>query len=163
MLFKGGNCLDIQIATDPNADPKRDKPAPGDLRVLVTRRRGTPVAVVYRPKVAGFRGEPVIFTSPTGKEAFDAIEVWEKVGLDYAKTETGFIAVVSLPLARLGLAPKPGTALRMDVGYLFGNETGNATAARAYWSNHSFSAGVTQDVPNEARLEPQHWGAATVE
>jgi len=163
MLFKGGNCLDIQIATDPTADPKRDKPAPGDLRVLVTRRQGAPVAVVYRPKIAGFKGEPIVFTSPTGKEAFDAIEVWEKVGLDYAKTETGFSAVVTLPLARLGLSPKPGTALRMDVGYLFGNETGNATAVRAYWTNHSFSSGVTQDVPNEARLEPQHWGSATVE
>jgi hypothetical protein len=51
----------------------------------------------------------------------------------------------------------------MDVGYLFGNQTGNTTATRAYWSNKSFAAGVTQDVPHEARLEPAQWGNATVE
>ena len=38
---------------------------------------------------------------------------------------------------------------QLDVGYLFGNATGNATALRAYWSNKSFTAGVTQDVPHE--------------
>jgi hypothetical protein len=47
--------------------------------------------------------------------------------------------------------------------YIFGNQTGNATATRAYWSNRSFAAGVTQDVPHEARLEPDQWGSATVE
>ncbi len=172
ILFKGGNLIDLQIATDPAADPKRVTPAPGDVRVLVSRRAGPstgsgtgvkPVALVYRPKVAGFAGEALVFTSPTGKESFDKIEVWEDVKLEYEKTETGFNAVVTLPLAKLGLTPKPGTTLRLDVGYIFGNETGNTTATRAYWSNHSFSSGVTQDVPNEARLEPAQWGNATVE
>ena len=71
--------------------------------------------------------------------------------------------MVTLPLARLGLTPKPGTVMKMDVGYIFGNTTGNVTATRAYWSNHSFSSGVTQDVPNESRLEPKEWGTVTVE
>ncbi len=163
MLFKGGNLLDIQLATDANADPKRDKPAPGDLRVLVSRRDGKPVAVVYRTKLAKPEGEPVVFTSPTGTESIDRIEVWDDVKLKYEKTDAGFQAAVSLPLAKLGLVPKPGTTQRMDVGYIFGNETGNTTATRVYWSNHSFSSGVTQDVPNEARLEPAQWGSATVE
>ncbi len=34
---------------------------------------------------------------------------------------------------------------------------------QAYWSNNSFSANMTNDVPNESRLEPQHWGRGTVE
>mgnify|MGYP001619255113 CR=1 FL=1 len=169
--FKGGNCMDIQIATDPNADAKRDKPAPGDVRLLVTRREGPPtgsgqgkaVAVVYRPKVAGFKGEPTVFTSPTGKESFDQIEVWTDVKLDYEKVDGGFNAVVALPLAKLGLTPKPGTIQKMDVGYIFGNETGNITSKRAYWANRSFSSQVTQDIPNESRLEPAQWGGATVE
>jgi hypothetical protein len=163
MPFKGGNCIDLQIATDPNADPKRDTPAPGDVRLLVTRRESKPFAVVYRPKVEGFKGQPIVFTSPTGSESFDRIEVWDDVKLDYEKTEGGFTAVVSLPLARLGLTPRPGTVQRMDVGYIFGNETGNTTATRAYWSNRSFSSGVTQDIPNESRLEPARWGQASVE
>jgi hypothetical protein len=163
MIFKGGNLLDLQVATDPAADPKREKPAPGDLRVLVSRRDGNPVAVVYRPKVDGFTGQPATFTSPTGKEVFDSIEVWDNVKLDYEKTATGFNATVTIPLAKLGLTPKPGTTLKMDVGYIFGNETGNTTATRAYWSNHSFSSKVTQDVPSESRLEPKEWGEAVVE
>jgi hypothetical protein len=163
MLFKGGNLLDIQLATDPAADPQRQKPASGDLRVLVTRRGGKPLAVVYRPKEAGFRGQPTVFTSPTGRESIDRIEFWDDLKLQYEKTAGGFQAVVCLPLARLGLALTPGTVERMDVGYIFGNPTGNTTALRAYWSNKSFTAGVTQDVPHEARLEPAQWGNATVE
>ncbi len=163
LVFKGGNLLDIQLACNPEADPERKTPAPGDIRVLVSRRQGKPFAVAYRPKVAGFRGQPTVFTSPTGKESFDRIEFWEDVKLDYQKTPTGFIAVVSLPLAKLGLTPKPGTLQKMDLGYIFGNQTGNTTATRSYWSNNSFSSRVTQDVPNEARLEPARWGSATVE
>lgn len=163
ILFKGGNLLDVQLGTDPAADPKREKPVPGDVRVLVTQRAGKPFAAVYRPKVAGATGDPLVFSSPTGRETFDRIEFWEDLKLDYEKTETGFNAVVHLPLAKLGLTPKPGTIQRLDVGYIFGNVTGNTTATRAYWSNHSFSSGVTQDVPNEMRLEPNQWGNATVE
>ena len=51
----------------------------------------------------------------------------------------------------------------MDVGYIFGNATGNDASLRAYWSNTGFSAGVLHDVPNESRLEPKEWGTATVE
>jgi hypothetical protein len=163
MLFKGGNLLDVQLATGAAADPQRQKPVPGDIRVLVTRRDGRARAVVYRPKLAGFQGQPTVFTSPTGQESIDQIEFWDDIKLEYEKTDTGFNAVVYLPLARLGLKPVPGTLQKMDVGYIFGNQTGNTTATRAYWSNHSFSSGVTQDVPNEARLEPAQWGSATVE
>jgi sugar lactone lactonase YvrE len=162
-IFKGGNCLDLQLATDAAADPKRTTPAPGDIRVLITVRGGKPLAVVYRPKVAGFTGTPTVFTSPTGKESFDAIEVWNDVNVKVEKSATGYTAVVTLPLERLGWTSKPGSTVKMDVGYLFGNETGNLVLARKYWTNSSFSSGVTNDVPNESRLEPAHWGTATIE
>jgi len=163
MLFKGGNAIDLQLATDPKADPKRDKPAPGDVRVLITRRAGKPIAVVYRHKVAGFQGQPTVFTSPTGQESIDQIEVWDDIALTCEKTEIGFTAVATVPLAKLGWKPVPGTTVKMDVGYLFGNQTGNATSVRAYWTNHSFASGVTADVPHESRIEPNQWGLATVE
>ena len=113
--------------------------------------------------MAGFTGEPIVFTSPTGKESFDRIEVWDDVKLTIEPADGGFNAVVALPLAKLGLQPVPGATMRMDLGYIFGNETGNITAVRAYWSNHSFSAGVTQDVPHWSRLEPAEWGTVGVE
>jgi hypothetical protein len=163
ILFKGGNLLDIQLATDPKADATRTRPAPGDVRLLVTRQQGKAVAVVYRPKVKGFAGQPVVLKSPTGQEAFDAIEVSDKVRLDYRKTPAGFSAVVTIPLAVVGWTPQPSSAVRLDVGYLFGNATGNQCAQRAYWANTGPTAAIIGDVPSESRLEPQQWGTATVE
>ena len=162
-IFKGGNLLDVQIATDPAADPKRKTPAPGDVRVLVTRQKEKPVAVVFRPKLKAFAGEPIVLTSPTGKESFDSIEISPAIGLEYSKTANGFKAVVTVPLDLLGWAPKPGDDVRMDLGYIFGNATGSQAAARAYWANNGFAANVTNDVPNESRLEPAEWGMASVE
>jgi hypothetical protein len=46
---------------------------------------------------------------------------------------------------------------------IFGNAAGTQAALRAYWTNNSFSANVTNDIPNESRLEPAEWGTATVE
>ncbi len=172
LLFKGGNCLDIQLATDPGADPQRKMPAPGDMRLLVTRQAGPstgsgtgvkPFAVLYRTKVKEFKGEPIVLVSPTGKEAFDAITVVENIGLDYHKTGDGFTVVVTIPLELVGLKLAKDQNIKMDLGYIYGNATGNGGAARSYLFNNSFSANVVNDVPNESRLEPAQWGAAEVE
>jgi len=162
-IFKGGNLLDIQFATDPSADPSRKTPAPGDVRLLVTRRDGKPYAVVFRPKVKGFSGTPTVLTSPTGKESFDAIEVSDAVQLDYRKSAVGFAATVTVPFAVLGWTPLPGSQVRLDLGYIFGNTTGTKATGRLYWTNNGFAAGVLNDIPTESRLEPKEWGTATVE
>lgn len=166
LVFKGGNCLDIQFATDPSADPKRKTPAPGDVRILITRQAtasNTVLAMVYRPKVKGFTGQPIVMTSPTGKEPFDQIERSDAVTLEYRKENASFKATVTVPLALLGWTPRPAGTVRMDLGYIFGNANGSQAAARAYWSNNGFSANVVNDVPNESRLEPSEWGEAGVE
>lgn len=170
ILFKGGNCLDIQIATDPKADPARKTPAPGDVRLLITmqQRPGesqpSPYAVLYRPKVKGFTGQPIVLSSPTGTEPFDEIRVIKDLELTLSKSVSGFVAEVAVPLTLLGLEePKAGDTLRMDLGYLYGTTTGSSIAARSYLFNRSFSAGVIDDVPNESRLEPAQWGKAAVE
>jgi hypothetical protein len=169
LLFKGGNCLDIQLATDPNADPQRKTPAPGDVRLLITHqmdadgRTAKPFAVLYRPRVENFTGDPIVLVSPTGRESFDTITVADNIVLEYRQTGTGFDAVVSIPLDLIGLTLDRGTKMKMDVGYIFGNSTGTSVAARAYWSNNSFTANVTRDVPHESRLEPAEWGTAVVE
>ncbi len=163
IMFRGGNCLDIQIATDQNADPKRTKPAPGDLRMLVTRRNRRTFAVLFRPRIAGFEGERQVLTSPTGEEAFDDIDVVEGFKLDYAGTDAGFTATVTIPHSLTGLKLKTDGKLRMDLGYIFGNADGTRSNIRAYLFNNSFSANVIDDIPNESRLEPAEWGEATVE
>jgi hypothetical protein len=168
LLFKAGNCLDIQIAADSSADPARKTPAPGDVRLLVTRQPGADgkkpatYAVLFRPKVKGFSGEPIVLTSPTGKESFDEINIVQGVDLKYTKTPSGFTAVVTIPLELLGVTLKAGTPVRMDLGYIFGNEVGTSAMARAYLKNRSFSANVLKDVPNESRLEPAEWDEVQV-
>ena len=162
-IFKGGNLLDIQLATSPDADATRTIPAPGDVRVLISRRDGHPFAVIYRPKVRNFNGKPVVLSSPTGTESFDAIETSGKIGLDYAPRDGGFTATATIPLGALGWAPHPGSTVRLDVGYVFGNETGVKATGRAYWKNTGFAAGVLNDIPNESRLTPGEWGEMEVE
>jgi hypothetical protein len=55
LLFKGGNCLDVQL------ENSRGEP----VRLLVTRYHGQPFAAVYFPKVQGFQGKPIVFNSTT--------------------------------------------------------------------------------------------------
>ncbi len=163
LVFRGGNCLDLQIATDPNADPERKTPAPGDLRLLVTRQAGKPFAMLYRPRLAGFDGQRIVLESPTGSEPFDAISRDPRVGLEYQQAKGSFTAVLTVPLALLGWQPQSGQSVKIDLGYIFGNATGTRAAIRGYWNNNSFSANVVDDIPNESRLEPAQWGEATVE
>jgi hypothetical protein len=163
IIFKGGNLLDIQLAADPQADPKRTAPAPGDVRILITRQKGKPFAVVYRPKVKSPAGEPIVLSSPTGKESFDQIQAIETLEMQYQKRPGGFRVTAVLPLELLGWKPTPGATVRIDLGYLFGNATGSQCGQRAYWSNTSPTSGIIGDIPSESRLEPAQWGSATVE
>ena len=153
-LFKTGGCLDLMLGTDPGADPKRTGPAPGDLRLLVTRVDGATRALVYRQKVA--RPDPsrrVPFSSPSRTIPFDRVDdvsaLVELAGDDRGRFEA------SIPLRALGLAPpKPGLRLRADIGVLRGAD--GQTVARHYWSNKSTA--ITSDVPSEAELVPGLWG-----
>jgi hypothetical protein len=154
LLFKGGNCLDVQLENS-LGEP---------VRVLVTQYRGKPFATVYFPKVKDFKGEPTVFNSPTGKESFDEIRFLENVALTVEKTDKGLRARVAIPLEALRLKLEPGQKIKMDLGYIFGNAQGVGKAVRrAYLNNNSFSANVIDDIPNEARLEPREWGEAVVE
>ena len=79
-------------------------------------------------------------------------------------TASGFTAVVTVPRDLIGWTrAEPGRLVRMDVGYLFGNTTGNRCAQRAYWSNNSPTSNIIDDIPSESRLEPDRWGNALLE
>lgn len=164
LIFKSGNLIDVQLATNPSADADREKPAPGDIRLLISRSKdGSPTAVLYRPKVEGFDGEPIVLRSPTGTEPFDRIREIDKVEIEYEQTDTGFSATVTVPLTELKWNPVAGQTIRADLGYIFGNTTGTNVSARSYWRNNGFSANVIDDVPHESRLQPHEWGLAVVE
>jgi hypothetical protein len=151
------------MATDPMADAKRKTPAPGDLRIIISRQAGKTVAVIYRPKIKSFTGTPVVLSSPTGKESFDAIEICDKISCNYKPKNGGFEAFVTIPLETIGWVPQPSTQVKIDFGYIFGNATGTQASLRAYWTNNSSTSNILKDVPSECRLEPAEWGIARVE
>ncbi len=162
LLFKGGNCLDVELQTDPSADPARKTAGRGDVRLIITRQNGKPICMAYFKEVAGSTEPPVTLTSPTGSEVFAKI-VRIPVEMDYQAEPGGFTALVKVPLQALGLTLKPAGTQRLDVGYRFGNATGSQVAQRAYWSNTSALSNIIYDVPSELRMEPANWGTVVVE
>lgn len=161
LLFKGGGALDLQLGTDPTADPRREKPVAGDLRLLVARVGGQTKAMLYRQVVPGTK-EPEPFISPVKRVTIDRIEdvsaeVQVAVSPFCPAPNTYADEVVyecSVPLATLGLKPAPGMKLLGDLGVLRGN--GIETAARVYWSNKTTT--FVCDIPGEVELNPSLWG-----
>jgi len=148
--FKTGGALDLMIGANPLADAKRSSPVEGDLRLLVTIVKNKPLALVYRAVVPGTR-EPVPFSSPWRTITIDRVDnVSDQVQLAGEDGNFEF----SIPLAVLGLKPRPGQTIKGDVGVLRGD--GFQTLHRVYWSNKA--TGLTSDVPSEAMLTPQLWG-----
>lgn len=153
LLFKRGGAVDLMIAADPGANPRRRDPVAGDQRLLASLQDGIPTAVLYRSVVPGTRPEErVPFESPVGRVEFDRVEVVsERIRL----AQRGGDIELAVPLDLLGVPPlKAGMQLQGDIGLLRG--TGAMTTQRLYWSNLDTS--ICSDVPSEARLMPWNWG-----
>jgi hypothetical protein len=148
-----GGCLDLQLGTDPAADPARKKPVAGDLRLLVTRVNRKTVAMLYRALVPGTKeADQVAFASPVSTIWFDKVED-VSAQVELAGNKDGDYEI-SVPLAVLGLRPREGMRLRGDIGILRGQK--GQTQARVLWANKA--TGITADIPSEAALEPALWG-----
>jgi hypothetical protein len=151
-VFKSGGALDVMLGTNLNAPRERSRPAPGDLRLLVTRLDGKTTAVLFRAVASEApKEEAVLFESPIGKAAFDQVRVIsEHVQLAQAQGNYEF----SVPLKVLGLKPARGKEILADVGVLRGKE--GRTVQRVHWNNTDTV--LVSDIPSEARLQPARWG-----
>lgn len=178
MLFKTGDSVDLQLGLDPAAPANRAEPAPGDVRVLMTRTKDGPAIIIYRYRLATSVQQPeakadpppkhaadsVIFGSPMGRVVVDRVERLDDVKPGIEMTDDGYTFAVSLPwktLAGRELTPKPGSVLSGDAGVLFSDPDGGVTVERIYWSNRSTS--TVADVPTEIRLTPAAWGEMLLE
>jgi len=178
-LFKGGNCLDIQIGVQESRSSGVQNDEIYPMRLLVTRQNDKTKAMLYiktmpQKQEGSHSGllnswtpellSPFTFTSPTGEETFAHIEdVSDRVTLEYHQQPNGFMALVGIPQELLGIEIKTGLPLAMDIGYIFGNKEGNQATSRAYWSNNSFTANILHDIPHESRLEPAEWRKAVIQ
>jgi hypothetical protein len=153
LLFKRGGAVDLMIGTDPKADPKRQQPVAGDLRLLASMQAGKPKVMLYRAVVPGTPSDATVpFISPVGSVSFDRVD---DVSAQAELVQQGGDIELSIPLAVLGMAVDGGEGtLQGDIGILRG--TGAMTTQRLYWNN--LNTAINSDIPSEARLQPGNWG-----
>ena len=156
LLFKTGDAVDLMLG------PQPDRKGAGDVRVLMTIARGQPVAMVYRKVVPGApAANRVPFAAPWHTIYFDRVGAARDAQIATGPIEGGYFVEARIPWKDLGVQPKPGLKLRGDVGILFAENGGRVTVSRQYWSNKA--TGLVNDIPGEADLTPNLWGAFVLE
>jgi hypothetical protein len=112
-LLTAESAVEIVLGTaDPAADAARTQPAAGDLRVLISMRDGKPLAMLYRG-VDPQTEVPLVFDSAAVNTVIDSVM---DISQDVEIAQTQHTYEVAIPLAVLGIEPKPGTMLRADFG-----------------------------------------------
>jgi hypothetical protein len=159
-MYARGDTVDLQLGTDPKADPKRTEPVKGDLRLSIGNFQGKPTAVVYR-KVADAK-KPKTFSSGVIKEyPMDSVVVLAEAKVDVKVDAKGkrYVVEAAIPLASLGLTLKDSLTLHGDFGATHGDKAGMDTALRTHWSNQA--TGLVSDEVYELKMEPANWGTIT--
>ena len=163
VMYAKGDTIDLQLATDPQADPKRGEAAAGDLRLSIGNFHGKPAAVIYRP--ISLEKRPRKFYSGTVKDGWEVqcMKVLENVKIELKVDPRGkrYVVEVAIPMAELGIRPAPGLRLRGDMGVTYGNPAGDKTVLRNYWSNQATD--FVADEVWELKLEPRNWGQIVLE
>lgn len=161
MLFKTGDSVDLQLGTDPKANPKRSAPVAGDLRLLIAPFQGGNIAVLYRHRLPGAT-DSVVFQCPWRSEKVDSVRKLESAKIIVTRSGDSYVVKAAVPLSDLGLdAAALGKPLRCDFGVIYGDAEGTTNIYRNYWSNQA--TGLVNDVPGEIMLTPNLWGEATLE
>lgn len=151
-LFHSGGGIDVMLGTDPAAEPNRQAPVMGDLRVLVTRRNGLIRALVLRP-VSTQPGTPGEFASSWRTNSFASIEDISHL-VELGTRHAQDMIEIAMPLSALGLTPSPGQVILGDVGVLRGKA--GHYFERVCW--HNKAANVVLDLAGDTMLTPQLWG-----
>ena len=152
LMFITGDCVDVMLRT---SDAKDDKPVAGDLRLVLSMKAGKPLAVLYQPvATGGTKAEVGELSSPWRSVHFDRIRTVD-IPLAMKPIPGGYAVTAALPLSLIGVDSLKGKVLRGDFGILLSDSAGQECTSRNYWSNKT--ANNTNDVPDEAKLEPSLW------
>ncbi len=159
-LFKTGACVDLQIATDYNADKTREKGlVKGDVRILISTIKGKPMAVLYQP-VAPDAPESEEWETHTMvfRTAFDRVKIIKDAEIGYINSEenNSYSVEAVIPLKSIGMKIEPGMSVKMDWGILKTSATGSGVYERLYWSNKDTA--ILSDEAAEAVIKPEMWG-----
>ncbi len=159
MLFKTGDSVDLQLGSDPQADPNRTEPVPGDIRLLIAPFQGQTIAVLYRHRATRGPKNSEEFKSPWRSERVDDVRILKTLQLKVEEIRPGqehYRVHAVIPLGELGLGRLGPQPYKADFGVIYSNQEGTENARRSYWSNQV--TGLINDVPGEIMLTPKLWG-----
>jgi len=153
-LYLSGDTVDLQLGAV-GADPKRREAGLGDVRISIGALKGKPTAVAFR-RIAANK-QPKSFSSGVVKDyVMENVTVLDQARITVTAHGAGYQVEAALPLAQLGVSRLAGTTLSGDVGVTFGDQAGQRTRLRAYWSNQH--TGIVDDAVFELAMEPALWG-----
>ncbi|MFT5127348.1 MAG: hypothetical protein ACI8W8_000951 [Rhodothermales bacterium] len=156
-LFATGDSVDLQIAADSAADPKRRTPVEGDQRLLIAPFEGEAIAVLYQHVKPG-GSNPIEFSSPWRGARVDHVQRLADVSIAVKTRHDGYEIDARIPLSALNLKP---STVRADFGVTFGDAAGTETQLRSYWANPATM--LVDDIPGEIMLHPNLWGDLVLE
>jgi len=170
LLFKSGDSVEIDLATDLEKRPVRGQNQQqmrvGDVRIIIARTAdGKLVATRYRYVIAD-KTKPNAFsveTKSSGKDTLDDVTPWDDLPMSAKVDKDGYVMEAAIPWAALGVTPNGGLGLLGDVGVIYGNEGGNKNAIRYMWSDKSPEVSINNDIPSEIRIHPNQWGSWMLE
>jgi hypothetical protein len=157
-LYIGGDTVDLQISTDPNADKNRDEAVQGDTRISIGNFKGNPTAVLYRQ--ISTKKAPATFSSGVvAAYTMEEVRVVDIPGIKVQKPRPdgrGYIVEAAIPWEVIGAKPEAGSIWSADFGATFGDPAGARTRLRNYWSNQD--VGLVDDAVYELKMVPRNWG-----
>jgi hypothetical protein len=170
LLFKSGDAVEINLATDfgkrPARAQNRQTMRPGDVRLIIARTAaGKLMATRYRYVTADTEKPNAysVETASSGKDTLDDVVSLDDLPLNAVVEKDGYVVEVAVPWKELGVTPASGLALLGDVGVIYGNEGGTRNAIRYLWSDKSPEVSINNDIPSEIRIRPNAWGTWMLE
>lgn len=152
-LFTSGDCVDLMLHS--GSYKPHFAPAEGDERLLLSIYQGQPIAVLYRPVVAGAKASTRLMGAN-----IDQIVKLSSAKIAIQRSAKGYTLEASVPLSELGLEAATAGTLRGDVGVIYADETGSNRDGRLYYYNQDTA--MTADLTTEATLQPGNWGSIEV-
>ena len=156
LLFKTGDVVDLMLGPDPQSSLGKD------LRLLMTIKEGTPIAVINRKTAPGApASDKYVFSTNWHVLEFEQVKAVKEVQIVSSPIQDGYFVQAVIPWKMLGFIPRSGLKFRADAGALMADQGGVNTIARHYWSNKATA--LVSDIPGEAELTPALWGNWTLE
>jgi hypothetical protein len=158
-MYMYGATVDLQLGTDPQADPKRSEAAAGDLRISIGDYRGTPTAVIYRA-VSKEKKKKTFSSGVVKQYVLDYVAVLKDVKITVTPKDKAHVVQAAIPFAALGVKPAPPMVWRADFGATHAGPDVGRTRLRTYWNNQE--TGIVDDAVFELMMQPKNWGEITL-